>query len=817
MPKCALLLLPFASLFAAAPLGCVGSVSLGTFRLTVNPGGKADPLPVKSLAAIPAGSKLIWDPVRLPPSTAKSAEVAAALLPVPDGEFILLEPHKAGQRAEWTVPKSPGVIALVYGPQGLSSAKVKKLVSNDKQLLSDMATYAAQTSEVEALIQQLADSEASGGETNAALAGFSARYNVSVPKLNTSASTGQQAGTLLSAVLPSANSYDPLASSSVQAQQTAGLAASVAGLFFGSPAGLALGGVALLNDLRLTMFPGSEFRSAFAQTGDGGGLTLCTKSDAAKARTHIVYLWAYRVPNDQPPVVALTGMENVPLGSKSDVQLTGAEAGVKELARAREWKLAPVSSGNPIGVPVSLAKAPDSLELDLSNVKAAPGDYHLTAAWDWDILSLGTLRLHPYGDLDHIQFAAGSADKLIEGSGLVNMKMTGGDFEFVEKAEIEKGAAPKKGPPAPFQAPAKEISKQTPFTLPLGPRDGEQRMIEVQIDTSARGAYRLALVQADGIKHETPFTVLPPDPKLSNLPLRVNLGENTQAVHLEGTGLDRIESVSTAAGILTGAAAGRGWSGKIQLKSGLEQGARFPLTVKVTGLESALTLKDAIEVVGPRPKIASVRASIPQNLGIEIHQNELPIGTTVGLQMRVENLRGSAGANAAIELGCAGGGLRAALKLTPDEQTPGAAMTLAGQNDLFLSLDPGKVGYPGCRMTATAVTQPEGPSDAQGLGTVIRIPQLDQLTLTNEHVGDSNFAGTLFAGTLRGSGLDIVEKVGWDARNGVTIDAIPTPIAGSPTEETLRVALPWPAPAPHAPLFVWLRGEETGRQTSVTY
>jgi hypothetical protein len=94
----------------------------------------------------------------------------------------------------------------------------------------------------------------------------------------------------------------------------------------------------------------------------------------------------------------------------------------------------------------------------------------------------------------------------------------------------------------------------------------------------------------------------------------------------------------------------------------------------------------------------------------------------------------------------------------------------------------------------------------------MRIPRLEQLTLTNEKAGDSNFAGI-----LKGSGLEIVERVGWDARNGVPVDAIPTPIAGGPSEETLRVALPWPAPAPHAPLFIWLRGEETGRQTSVTF
>jgi hypothetical protein len=235
------------------------------------------------------------------------------------------------------------------------------------------------------------------------------------------------------------------------------------------------------------------------------------------------------------------------------------------------------------------------------------------------------------------------------------------------------------------------------------------------------------------------------------------------------------------------------------------------LTLKVNGIESPMAVADAIEVVGPRPKIASVRTSIPANLGIELQPGELPIGTTLGLALRVDNFRGSAGSQSSIELGCADGELRAALKLAPDEQAGGATMTLAGAGNLFLSLDPGKVGYPGCQLTATAASEPEGRSDARVLGKLIRIPRLEQLTLTNEKIGDSSYVGI-----LRGSGLDAVERVGWDARNGVTVDAIPTPISGSPSTETLRVTLPWPAPAPHAPLFIWLRGEETGRQTSVT-
>jgi hypothetical protein len=754
---------------------------------------------------IPAGAHLIWDPVHLPPQSSSSAEVSAALLPVPKGDLILMQPRKAAQRQEWVIPKSPGVIALVYGPQGLSAGKVKKLVGRDDDLLSELANYAEQTSEVEALVQELADSEASGAQTDAVLKGFSSRYGVAMPKLNPSATTNEQAGVLLSALMPTANSFDPLASPTAQTQQSAGLAASVAGMFFGANVGLAAGGVALFADLKTMMFPGSDFRSAFAQASAGDGLTLCTKSAAPKPRTHIVYLWAYRVPNQKPPALSLAG-DYVPAGSKSPLKVTGPAAGVKDLLRAREWRLVPVAAGTPSAVPVTVAA--DSLEVDLSKVKVPPGDYHLQATCDWAPLDFGgLLHVRPYGDFSHVEVAPESRDSLVAGSGTVPVELTGADFEFVEKAALEQPAGLKKTAPPP-------VPRDLTFTLAAGKRAGEQRSMEVNVDTTTPGAYRLALTQADGVKHEVPLTILPPNPKISNLPIRVNQGEGEQPFRLEGSGLERIEAVATDAGTVAGAGGARGWLGTIRLKPGLAAGARFPLTLKVLGLVSPLTVKDAVEVVGPRPKILSVRNSMPGNLGIAVHDGELPAGTIVGLALRVEHLYGDGHANRqpVVSIGCAGGDSRPALKLLPNQQAGGASLTLAGPGLLYLSLDPGKVGYPGCDLTATVTTEPEGGSDGQPLGRVIRIPRVEQLTLTNEKSGSSNYIGV-----LKGSDLDIIEKVGWCAETGVPVDSIPTPVPGEPAEQTLRVALPWPAPQPHAPLYVWLRDERQGRETTVTF
>jgi hypothetical protein len=73
-------------------------------------------------------------------------------------------------------------------------------------------------------------------------------------------------------------------------------------------------------------------------------------------------------------------------------------------------------------------------------------------------------------------------------------------------------------------------------------------------------------------------------------------------------------------------------------------------------------------------------------------------------------------------------------------------------------------------------------------------------------------------GILKGRDLDVIEKTGWDARNGVRVDYVPEPVPGNNTSlQTIRIAVPWPAPAPHAPLYVWLRGEGEGRQTTLTY
>ena len=89
----------------------------------------------------------------------------------------------------------------------------------------------------------------------------------------------------------------------------------------------------------------------------------------------------------------------------------------------------------------------------------------------------------------------------------------------------------------------------------------------------------------------------------------------------------------------TGAPDAHGWSGEIGLKAGLSRGQSFPLLLKVKGLDNPVAVPDAIEIVGPRPKIVSVQKSLAGTLGIEIGADELPAGTAAGLVLTVDHLR----------------------------------------------------------------------------------------------------------------------------------------------------------------------------------
>ena len=132
-------------------------------------------------------------------------------------------------------------------------------------------------------------------------------------------------------------------------------------------------------------------------------------------------------------------------------------------------------------------------------------------------------------------------------------------------------------------------------------------------------------------------------------------------------------------------------------------------------------------------------------------------------------------------------------------------------NTLFVSLDPGAWAA-GCALTAVLHSKQNGSSDPFELGRVIRLPSIESFRLTDEAAGVGEYYGV-----LTGRDLELIGQVGWNAESGKPIEGLPVPIVGEGAKQSLKVRLSWPSPAPHAPLFVWFRGEDVGRATKLRY
>jgi hypothetical protein len=794
--------------------------------LLLQPEGKSPALPLSSVNIIEAGEKLKYEPIHVPGPIKDKAQVAILLVPVakPSSEkggeekgkdkqkgLVVLEAKPAKSPAEWVIPARASIVGVVFGPHGLDVKKVSSLAEKNEDLIPQLADYAQQTATVEALVQTLSkveESPAPGQDVNAALRGFSAQYGTVVPKLDTTAPTDQQAAQLLQAVLPSMSTYDPLTSDrSAVVAQSAGLAAAVAGLFFGTPVGLGAGGVALFVNLRTMMFPDTDFHSAFTQPAGTNGLALCTKDQKVKPRTRAAYLWVLRVPDVGAPTASLPETLRLPLGWKSSVKIACANPNqLKILPRVRDWQLVSSAHSDEVPVTVTVGTPDDTLELDLSHTKLPEGMYRLAAKWDWEPVEVqGAVSLRPFADFSKAKVEADSEDRLVEGSGQVKIQLTGADFEFVSKAVIV--------PSGDSTAAPKELS----FTLPKGNGGGDQTTMEVEIDTSASraGSYMLKLTQTNGTTHDFAITIHPPNPALSNLPLRANLGEPQQTVTLQGTGLERLEGLYSegATWILSPLPGGaRNLNERkaiVQLLATAKKGDKLEISMKVSGLHSPLKTPDALEVVGPRPKIIRASESASQAMDVVLRQGEIAAGTTVSFAVETEN----AGAHPTVALTCSNAGdVKRPLALQPGERNGSAQLDFAGEGVLYLSLDPGSVGQSGCQLVATATLEETGTSDPYTLGRVIRLPHIEKFLLTDEKEG-----GHLYIGSLTGQELQTIEKTGWDGKTGYPVQGIPTPVAGDPQEQTLKIELPWPPPFPRAPLYVWLRGESEGRITQAKY
>jgi hypothetical protein len=805
-----LLTAPFAAAaWADSPVSarsCASGVHVASVTLRMVPPDGGEMLPARYINVAPEGYLLNYTPAQLPFENPGRARVALVAMAADESRKVyVLDAMPADKPAVWTLPVRASVLGLVFGQQGLDTKKLKSLVVEDADLVAQLAEYADKTSQAENLAQALAAhgrQPLSAQNLEGALRGFSNAWGLPMSRIDQNMPVEQQTAILLRTLNPAVANYDPLAPQSSQRMaQTAGMAAAVAGLFLGPTVGLAAGSTSLFLNLRTAMFPNTDFRSLFAQA-NREMMVLCGQREQHRPRTRLAYLWATKLPDLEEPKLSLGGTLYLPSNQKSTATLhTDWPVSAAVLSRARIWHLRHVASNDLYLVKVTpTASAARTIEIEIDPIRSEfpPGEYRLQAMWDWDELDVaGPVFFQPVGDLDGAALTAASRDRLVEGAGLVEIELEGADFAFVRRLTIDN----------------RDDRSRTPVELEIAgaPRgaDGTVRTLGAELDTRklAAGLYTLKLHQTGDRISGFPVRVLPPHPVLSGLPLRANQGEAEQILTLRGERLDRIVAVESGlagAEILSGTPAER--TLKLRLPESAAKGQRLALSLRVEGLEAPLPVPGAIEVTGPRPRIVSVSASPQPQLGVEVSDSEMVAGVTRSYSLQVDGLDDTSRVYAECESGQT---QLAPVAVRPGEAGRGVTVQRAGPGSLFLTIEPGAFATPGCSLALRVRNDVEGDSQPYKLGAVIRLPRIERFEFADERAGEF-----LYYATLHGADLDTIAKAGWSAEEGHSVAGLPTPDAAQPGRQTLRIVLPWPAPSPRAPLYIFLRGEGTGRRTN---
>jgi len=238
-------------------------------------------------------------------------------------------------------------------------------------------------------------------------------------------------------------------------------------------------------------------------------------------------------------------------------------------------------------------------------------------------------------------------------------------------------------------------------------------------------------------------------------------------------------------------------------------GSKLNAAIQVEGLSRWLEIPAAVEVLPPRPRILVVKLSLPESVGVELAPGELPLGAAIVATVRAEPLH----ATPILEVSCVERDLALqTIRARPGETSSGLHVRSSGPGELFLSLDAARVGQPGCRLQVILETPMQGRSDPYELGRLVAVPRIERFHLTAEQAGPGRYIGV-----IEGSGLEVIERVGWTAEDGMPVTELPVPVSSDGLRQRLRVVLPWPSPEPHAPLYIWLRGDTRGRATSARY
>jgi hypothetical protein len=790
---------PAAALLKAPPfVTCPAGGPLGALDLQVQSGEQR--LPFRTINHLTEGDTLLYSPI-LRGKEKRPGEVALVLVPAKrlpkQPDILVTDPKPADKPQSWEMKQTISLAALVYGPAGLNRKKVAKFLSQDEVLVAQLADYADKTAQAEQLVATLSNNESSAASVNAALDGFASEYGFAV-QVDRSAPVTTQAATVFAAMNPQLAAYNPLASSTAQAAgQTASLATMAGTLFFGSPIGLAAGGTAMLLDLRAIAFPDTQFRASFAKplTGSPAGVNLCGQQTALPAHTRAAFIWANRIPNISAPAVKIGTADYLPASQKAPLPVEVPGAGWKYLDRVREWTL--VDGGKKTPVHVIKLGNQKSLEIDLTKAKVAPGDYKLTGFWDWMPLeATGIVHVRPLSDFKEARLVPASQDRLLAKGGKIQATFTGGDFEFTTKVAFEKLNDE-------FATP-----QSVRFVLPNGLRKGLQDHMDVLIDTEDldAGAYKLLISQQDGKSHTVGFKILPSPPKIDNLPILINTGAVKQHYVLKGEHLGRLSKLEVPGAVLDLSPSGTDETERsltVELKSSSKPGTELPVKAFVEDRSQPLTFDDALQITGPLPLIASSKLSLPGGMAITVKSDEFPAGSTLNAMLDVKNIE----RKSVLRLACADG-VGQHTELHIGEQATGWSLQQLSPDQLFLAYDTS--GLPaGCALQAVIDNGVDGVSQPFKLAHILRVPQIDSVTLANPAPRNGTRAYQ-----LTGHDLEMISKLGWDESIGLEVSGLPTPLPGPGLKQSIQINLPDP-PAPQALLYVWLRGDQQGRSTTI--
>ena len=407
---------------------------MGYFRLEARRPNTAYAIPIDRVNHLRKGDTVVFFPSDPPvPTDISSAGVALMILTPATGELRLLERKKATGRQEWVLPEDAAAIAVAYGPRGLDEDRMKNAATKDPELIAQLAEYSEKTAQTEIVLSALSGRRQNDDRAvNAALHGLASTGGAS--KLDRNASLDQQTMSLFNALNPAIGSYDPLAPEPQQRwAQSATLATSVAGLFFGNTVGLAGGGAALFLNMRSLMFPRTELRSALLREAPEAALCAAKPTES---RTKFAYLWARRLPQGTAPRLQLGKTVHLAIGLPAILPVDAQDAELAAAGRAFRWKLVG-GDGSVVNITAAVPVNEKAIRVASIPKTAKPGTYRLVADWDWTSVTVGEeIMLHPVPELAPLRLTSDSADRLITGAGTVRARLAGAPTYFVNSLQL---------------------------------------------------------------------------------------------------------------------------------------------------------------------------------------------------------------------------------------------------------------------------------------------------------------------------------------------------------------------------------------------